>query len=561
MNLTKKQYREAFVESGGMEQEEFEKLAKFAKAKKMSIYEAALEKSILTDLQAGQLLAEFFGTGFINLNQIQIDKQAALRIPEEFGKAQQVIPILEDKAKVKIATSTPKDILLHSTLEKYLRKEVLFVFATPLNIADNLRVFKEDTAVIFKRILESQEGADRLGTTIIELVDVMIDHAHQRRASDIHIEPEDDYTMIRFRIDGILHDVTKVPKHVHDNIVTRIKVMARLATDVHRAAQDGKINFRTPADDEVEIRVSVVPTTDGEKVVMRLLSASTRSFQLTELGMTPEDLARFSDDIKKPWGMILITGPTGSGKTTTLYSAMRVLNKREVNVSTIEDPVEYDMDGINQIQVNTKTDLTFAKGLRSIVRQDPDIIMVGEIRDTETASIAVNAALTGHLVLSTLHTNNASTAFPRLQDMGVEDFLIASTILSVVAQRLVRKICTKCIQSQELTTKDLKLIQNIPRVKKALLDILNKKKLSKNIRFFKGKGCKVCHHTGFLGRIGIFETLTVDDVIREGIMKGLDADKLQMLAEKKGMRTMLYDGLEKVTRGITTLEEVMRVTK
>lgn len=558
--LTIDQYRQAFVESGGISEEDFQKVVKKAEQKDRDIYDTLIEEGVLTDAQVGQLLAEFFGVGFVNLDQVEIDKKTAMRIPEEFGRARQIIPVYESEDRVKVATVNPKDILLQSALEKFLRKDVLFVFATPHDISNHLQVFQEDTAVIFQRILDGQLQKDILGNTIVEIVDVMIEHAHQQRASDIHIEPEDTETLIRFRIDGILRDITSVPKYVHENIVSRVKVMAKLAIDERRAAQDGKITFKSGAGKEVEIRVSIVPTTDGEKVVMRLLSETTRSFRLEELGMSKEHYEQFKSDIKKPWGMILVTGPTGSGKTTTLYSAMKVLNSRDVNISTIEDPVEYDMDGVNQIQVNPKTDLTFAKGLRSIVRQDPDIIMVGEIRDGETADIAVNAAMTGHLVLSTLHTNNAATAFPRMAEMEIEDFLISSTVLAVVAQRLVRMLCTSCMHSHELTEQDLAVIEHIPQVKNDLEDILGEKEL-KNALFFKAKGCPVCQGTGYRGRIGIFEILPVDNDVREAVMSGANADQVMAIAQQKGMKSMLYDGLEKVTRGITTLEEVLRVTK
>lgn len=556
--LTKEQYHQAFVESGGVTEEEFQKA--IANAKKGDFYEAVIEHTPLTDPQAGQLLAEYFGVGFVKLGQVKIDKKTVMRIPESFGRARQVIPLLEDDRVVKVATSDPRNVLLKAALEKYLRKDILFVYASAKDIETNIRLFQEDTSSVFRRILENHRAGSPLGNTIVELVDVMIEHAAAQHASDIHIEPEDTKTLIRYRVDGILHDVTTVPKDIHENIATRIKVMSRLATDERRAAQDGKIQFTSKEGLDVEIRVSIVPTTDGEKIVMRLLSESSRSFRLEELGMSKENYARFSEDIKKPWGMILVTGPTGSGKTTSLYSAIKVLNSREVNISTIEDPVEYDMDGVNQIQVNTKTELTFAKGLRSIVRQDPDIVMVGEIRDSETANIAVNAAMTGHLVLSTLHTNNAATAFPRLQDMGVENFLISSTVLSVIAQRLVRKICTKCIYSRELDEKDRSLIEHMPEIKAILDEVLAGQGIE-NASFFRGKGCDVCHNTGYVGRIGIFEILPISDTVREAIMSGANADQIQEIAQKEGMKTMLYDGIEKITRGVTTLEEVLRVTR
>ena len=294
--------------------------------------------------------------------------------------------------------------------------------------------------------------------------------------------------------------------------------------------------------------------------MLRFLSDKSRELHLKDLGFEGEDLQAFEETIKKPWGMILVTGPTGSGKTTTLYAALKELNKREINISTIEDPVEYDIDGINQIQVNTKTNLTFAQGLRALVRQDPDVIMVGEIRDKETADIAVNAAMTGHLVFSTLHTNDASTAFPRLLDMEVEDFLISSTVLAVLAQRLVRKICLTCIESYIPDAKRLQFLEQMPSVKAALLKDAGKETLE-GIRLFRGKGCPTCHNSGYRGRVGIFEILEVTDGVRTQIMKQENADIIRQGAISAGMRTMLQDGIKKILIGRTTLEEVLRVTK
>lgn len=319
--------------------------------------------------------------------------------------------------------------------------------------------------------------------------------------------------------------------------------------------------------EKLDIRVSIVPITDGEKVVMRLLSERSRQFGLESLGLLGEDLKKVQEAVEKPYGMILAVGPTGCGKTTTLYSILKILNQRDVNISTIEDPVEYDIEGVNQIQVNPKTNLTFAKGLRSIVRQDPDIILVGEIRDEETADIAINSAMTGHLVLSTLHTNDAATTLPRLLDMKIEPFLVASTINIIIAQRLVRKICTKCMVSKEVKPDGLvgtkanaldgvEGLALIPRelIKKHFGD-------KETIRVYHGKGCKVCQGTGYSGRVGIFEVLMMDDDIRQAVVARKDSDTIQALAIQKGMTTMLDDGLQKVARGITTIEEVLRVVK
>ena len=391
---------------------------------------------------------------------------------------------------------------------------------------------------------------------IIKIVEAILVNGYNSKASDIHIEPYEEDTLIRFRIDGILHDIVTVPKSLQDLIVTRIKILARLRTDEHRAAQDGKLRFKS-GEEKVDARVSIVPIVYGEKAVLRLLSAKAREHDLENLGFAPEEFEKVMNNINKPWGMILSTGPTGSGKTTSLYGMLKKLNTREVNISTIEDPVEYDMPGVNQIQVNVKTNLTFAAGLRSIVRQDPDIIMVGEIRDQETAQIAINSAMTGHLVLSTLHTNDAATTLPRLLDMGIAPFLVSSTINLIIAQRLVRKICDKCKQKIKADAKTTTLIK-----KQISKEIVAKFKLdSPGTSFFQGKGCAECQSTGYSGRVGIFEILEMNDEMKELIMSKANAASLQQKAVEQGMVTMIERGIAKVLEGLTTIEEILRVAK
>ena len=352
----------------------------------------------------------------------------------------------------------------------------------------------------------------------------------------------------------MLHDVVKLPLELHGSIVTRVKVMSKLRTDEHASSQDGKLQI-TVSGDQLDIRVSIVPITNGEKIVMRLLSEKSRQFGLSDLGFGEMDLAKIERAYKKPYGMLLSTGPTGCGKTTTMYAVLKLLNKRDVNIMTIEDPVEYEIAGVNQIQVNEKSNLTFAKGLRSIVRQDPNIILVGEIRDEETAGIAVNSAMTGHLVLSTLHTNDAATSIPRLMDMGVEPFLVASSINVIVAQRLVRTICMKCRASEEVPKTTIASLIQIPDT---IVSVVYKED---SCRMYKGKGCPVCHDTGYIGRIGLFEVMEITDAVRTAITERKDAATIKAIAVKEGMSTMMMEGLGKVKEGVTTLEEVLRVTK
>ncbi|MCI0542713.1 GspE/PulE family protein [bacterium] len=364
-------------------------------------------------------------------------------------------------------------------------------------------------------------GAD---ISIIAIVGALVEHAHELRASDIHIDPTPKALRVRLRIDGVLHESFSFPKSIHGEIISRIKVLAGLRSDEHQATQDGR--FRHPLPESVEsvdIRVSIAPTYHGENAVLRLLSDKAENFTLERLGFNAPDRAKILHAIEKPNGMILATGPTGSGKTTTLYTLVKMLNSPEISIVTIEDPIEYAVANVKQIGVNPRTDLTFAKGLRSILRQDPDIIMVGEIRDRETAQIAINTALTGHLLLSTLHTNDAATTLPRLLDMGIDAYLVASTMNVAIAQRLVRKICEQCNG--------------------------------------KGKSCFACGETGFRGRISINEVLVADEEIREAILSRASASELKKIAVKNGMTTMQEDGLQKVKNGVTTMEEILRVVR
>lgn len=385
--------------------------------------------------------------------------------------------------------------------------------------------------------------------SIIGLVEALLHKAYISDASDIHLDPQENRMAVRLRIDGILHDSFVFPGEIQQEVVTRIKVLSNLRTDEHQAAQDGRFRIITPKGESVDIRVSIVPAYYGECVVMRLLAEKAETLTLETLGFSAEDLKKVMKTIRRPYGLILCTGPTGSGKTTTLYAIMKILNTREASIITIEDPVEYAIQGINQIQANPRTGLNFANGLRSILRQDPNIIMVGEIRDEETASIAVNAALTGHLMLSTLHTNDAATTLPRLIDMKVEPFLIASTVNIAIGQRLVRTICPDCKEKKKLTEAEIK----------SLTELVPVKLLEGKLEFYYGKGCTTCNESGYKGRIGVHEVLEINEEIREAIMRRENADRVRAIAIKNGMVTMLEDGFKKALSGITTIEEVLRV--
>lgn len=385
--------------------------------------------------------------------------------------------------------------------------------------------------------------------SVVNLLDSLIENAQKARVSDIHIDPLDKSVRVRFRVDGVLQDSYTFPKEFHMPLISRLKVMARLRTDEHRAAQDGRFRCEAGAQGAVDVRLSIVPTYYGENAVLRLLSDKSDKFTLEALGFSADDQEKIMRAVKKPYGMILSTGPTGSGKTTTLYTLIKQLNTVDRSIITIEDPIEYAIEGIEQIQVNPQAGLTFANGLRSILRQDPNVIMVGEIRDTETASIAVNTALTGHLLLSTLHTNDAATTLPRLLDMKVEPFLVASTVNIAIGQRLVRKICEHCKESHDITEGE----------RKSLSEILPRGMLENAKKLYKGKGCAECLNTGYHGRMVINEVLTVDGEIREAILNKSSAAVIKAIAVKNGMVPMIEDGVRKALAGHTTIEEIIRV--
>lgn len=529
-----------------------------SRKERIPLLKAILLRDLISEENLGRVVADEIGFPFVSLSKVHINDDVLKLIPEVVAKKQRIIAFSKDKDGLHLAMQDPKNVQIRDFVEKKVGIPVISYYATQQDINRGLGLYTKDVAQAFDEIIEENvkkakaQGA-KAELPIIKIVDTIISYAYRNKASDIHIEPEELYSLVRFRIDGILHDIVKLPPEVHPQVATRIKVLSRLRTDEHQAPQDGKLQYKTE-DENLDVRVSIVPVTEGEKVVMRLLSEKSRQISLVGLGFSNQDLDKVERAYKKPYGMILATGPTGSGKTTTMYSVLKILNKRDVNIMTIEDPVEYDIQGVNQIQVNPKTGLTFAAGLRSIVRQDPDIILVGEIRDEETAGIAVNSAMTGHLVLSTLHTNDAPTAVPRLLDMGMEPFLIASSVNVIIAQRLVRKIHSVCRVSEEMDISELTKHLGEPLVKKAFGD-------TKTIRMYRGKGCKLDNGTGYEGRVGIYEVLEVNDEVRQAIVERKDSSVIRSIAVKNAMSTMVEDGLQKVKQGVTTIEEILRVTK
>lgn len=523
-----------------------------------NLYDALIEKNIITDENLGILVADYFKAPFVVLSKLSIPEEVFRLIPERVARKQKAIPFYKDDKTIRVAVANPKNKVVLDLIGRKTGLEVVPYLATERDISNTFYIYRQDIQKTFDDILQQEvygvsNTVIREDAPIIKLTNLIIEYAYQDKASDVHIEPQEQNCLIRFRLDGMLHDIVKLPKNLHDRIISRIKVISNLRTDEHMSAQDGKMRYHIE-DEMMDVRVSILPIVDGEKAVLRLLSTHARQFSLLDLGMNETDLKKLNRSVSKSYGMILSTGPTGSGKSTTIYSILRILNRREKNITTVEDPVEYRIKGVNQINVNPKSGLTFASGLRSILRQDPNIIFVGEIRDTETASIAVNAALTGHLVLSTLHTNDAATALPRFIDMKVEPFLVASTVNIIIAQRLIRKICEMCKTTYTVPKEEF--TKNFPK------DIILKNLGDQTeYKIYRGNGCKICHNTGYSGRLGIFEILEVSNEIKALIVQKMDSEVITKQAVKEGMTTMLDDGLDKVRRGLTTFEEVLRVTK
>lgn len=550
------------LESGIVKEKDLELAEERLKSEGGTFVQALLWYNLISDEELGKLLADSLSLPFVALEQQHIPREVLDIVPEVVARKHRVIAFAVSQDGLHIAMTDPSDLEIRNFLEKKSGHPVKVYLAMERDMENAFMLYREEVTEAFEDLIlsdmkEAGSKSQETDPPIIRIVDTLLSYAYQNRASDIHLEPRDRDMLVRFRIDGVLHDIIKLPPELHPQIISRIKVLAKLRIDEHQTPQDGKISFPLEREEELDVRVSIIPTTEGEKVVLRLLSERSRQFSLTNLGFSAEALALVKAAYEKPYGMILVTGPTGCGKTTTLYSILKLLNRRNVNIVTIEDPVEYDMEGVNQIQVNTEVDLTFATGLRSILRQDPNVILVGEIRDNETADIAINLAMTGHLVLSTLHTNNAATSIPRLIDMNIEPFLIASTTNVIVAQRLVRKIHTACRVSEEVPS--MALSEQIG--KEWFEKVFGAPKEGKMIRLYRGKGCSACHDTGYEGRSGIFEVLVLDDAIRKAIVERRDASVIESLAVASGMRTMFEDGLKKVQEGLTTLDEILRVTK
>lgn len=570
-------FEEYLLTNGLIQKPVFDSFQSAFENDKSLVIERWLEaQKIMNEEEVVKKKAEFYELPYVDLREKQISEDAAKYIPKETQNFYNLGPFSLEGANLKVALHDPTNLQALQALEflgKKFNLNVVLHISSLTSIDAILGRRKNLSSVVGAALEEFQVQKDSEvktvvktkqplqenieGAPIVRIVDVILSNAVEARASDIHIEPTDEEVKVRYRIDGVLHSSLVLPRHVHSAIVSRIKILTNLKIDESRLPQDGRFHV-TAAGKSIDLRVSILPLIYGEKIVMRILDKSTKPPTLDDLGLRGKALEWTLENIKKTHGIFLITGPTGSGKSTTLYSILSMLNTNMVNIVTLEDPVEYFIPGVNQSQVNPEIGLTFAAGLRSILRQDPNIVMVGEIRDKETAELAVHAALTGHLVFSTLHTNDSVGAMPRLIDMEIEPFLLVASINAVMAQRLVRKVCENCIKTDPVPETLAQSIRDellgVPPVYLENLDL-------RQISFSKGAGCEKCDKTGYKGRLGIYEVMPITNQVKDLVIEKAPSAKILEVTKKLGMITMRQDGIIKALRGETTLEEVARVSK
>jgi len=578
MKVEPQQLKAFLLDAKLVTEEQFEEAQKNAKDSNQKIGDVLVSQGKISQEELIKLEAYILGIPFVDLEKEIILPDILKIIPEPIARSHNIVAFRKKANNLEVAMLDPEDLRTIEFIKKTIPLKILPRLTTPESIKNVLRQYQKTLEAEFGDIIKKEVGEIKLvkeeaveekeelrkiaeELPVVRIVDTLLKHAILERASDIHIEPTEKEVMVRYRIDGILHDAMTLPRQAASGIVARVKVLSNLKLDEHRLPQDGR--FKVESEDyKYSIRVSILPVFDGEKIVMRLLSETAKAFTLEQLGLRSEALESIQDNLRKPVGMILVTGPTGCGKTTTLYSMMEILNNPGVNISTVEDPIEYRIPRINQTQVTPKIGLTFASGLRSLVRQDPDILMVGEIRDNETAGLAINAALTGHLVLSTLHTNSAAGSIPRLIDMKAEPFLLSSTLNLVLAQRLIRRLCEEKekYKLKEAEIKNLKKYCNLEKILKILREekLIKPRESLKDVEFYRPKPSKDCPE-GYQGRIGIYEVLPITETIKELIVKEATSDQIQIQAQKEGMRLMVEDGFIKAIQGITSIEEVLRV--
>ena len=556
-----------------------------------SLQTIILEHKILSEVQLGQKIGEYINVPFVTIEPKDIPDDVLKRIPEHIARQYNVVLFAaDDNGVLSLAMEDPDDVQALNFIQKEIGYNIKVFLATKNNILDCLENYRGNITDELDEVVSIQSGAESdsqnvseeeisENSPIAQTVNLLLEYAIKSGASDIHIEPREDFVQVRYRIDGVLKEVNKLPRNVQGALVSRIKILSNLKIDERRVPQDGRFKIKVSGK-QYALRVSTLPIADGEKIVMRILDESNQAVALDSLGYWGLSLSTLKDAMAQPNGMILVTGPTGSGKSTSLFSVLSELNTPDVNISTIEDPVEYKIPGVNQTQTNAKAGMTFASGLRALLRQDPNIIMVGEIRDGETANLGVQAALTGHLVFSTLHTNNAATCLPRLLDMGIEPFLIASTVKAVIGQRLVRRLCMHCRQQYVPDAGELAYIVQMFNLKQGSMQRLHAleqqaaaDKIGGNtplgstdvtIQYLwrpNPEGCDECGHNGFKGRVGIYEVLGISIPIQKMITANATSNEIQQQAITEGMVTMQTDGFVKSLRGVTTLEEVLRATR
>ncbi|NLO82819.1 MAG: Flp pilus assembly complex ATPase component TadA [Clostridiales bacterium] len=554
----RKRLGELLIEKGVITQQELKSALALQKATGKKLGEILVSQNLISETKMAEVLQEQLGIPFVDLSRIQLDPKLTEFVPFILAKRHSLIPVKLEKGKLYIAMEDPLDFAAIEDVKRVAKMEVVPIISFGESIRNAVhQLYSIDYAEKAVQDYSREINLDRatqemqespIGETsnapVVRLVNSIIEQAVSMQASDIHIEPMEQETVVRFRLDGMLQKILSIPRYMHPAVVTRIKIMGNMDIAERRLPQDGRVDMSI-AEKDIDMRISTIPTIHGEKVAIRILDQSSFLLPREKLGFTDENLAKFDRLLKTPHGIILITGPTGSGKSTTLYAMLNELNRESVNIITIEDPVEYRMEGINQIQVNPKIGLTFATGLRSIVRQDPDIIMVGEIRDRETAEIAIRSAITGHLVLSTLHTNDAVSTISRLMDMGIEPYLISASLVGVISQRLLRKICSNC-----------RVPYSAEPHKFSVLGFENEP----SVQLYRGEGCSLCNYTGYRGRIPVHEILIISKAHRQLIAQNASADRIMDLSRKAGMITLREECIKLMLNGLTTIDEVIRIS-
>ncbi len=576
----------------GVAMEQISNLREEGIRSRRSLQSLVVQNKLMDEVTLTKTYANYAGIPFIDIDSTSIDPQILGKIPERIARQYNAVLFkIDEDGLMHLAMDDPDDVQAFNFIQKQIGENIKLYIATRSNILACLENYRGDVTKELNQVIDVQrEDGGEVGqvseadvsedSPIAQTVNLLLEYAIRSNASDVHIEPREEHVQVRYRIDGVLKEVNRLPRNVMNALISRVKILSNLKIDERRVPQDGRFKIRVGGK-QYALRVSTLPIVDGEKVVMRILDESNQAVTLQDLGYWGRSLEVITSALTEPNGMVLITGPTGSGKSTSLFSILTMLNTPSVNISTVEDPVEYKIPGVNQTQTNAKAGMTFASGLRALLRQDPNIIMVGEIRDGETANLGVQAALTGHLVFSTLHTNNAATSLPRLLDMGIEPFLIASTVKAVVGQRLVRKLCTNCRKTYAPNTDEVTAITHLFSLREGqtfghiheLEEAAVKQHIGEGIpagttsatitTLWRASpdGCEECNHTGYRGRMGIYEVLGVSNPIQKFIMANATSNQIQEQAIIEGMVTMQTDGLIKAIRGQTTIEEVLRVTK